>query len=273
MTTQRFADELREKANSLQERAQAGDNHALGYATALNYVASQLDRRFPSGAVDDLAAAREDAEAWRRSAVAWQDWAAALLSELGRQPLYGQHGNEPAREIIGQLARMAPPVPRCTCGCFASLHEVDDEELRECTRCGCRQYVDAAKERAEALPGETPTKGAEPCQQPGESPGDSSRKVIRPGLLSGLADDLAEWANEAAPDKRKLTAEPVDPEDVPRLSDIELAALATLVNDETLRLKQRADAGETIDAATDASSALRDELRRRGVIGREVRDG
>ena len=71
----------------------------------------------------------------------WQDWATDLLDEFGRQPLHGSHGDEPAREVIAQLAAMAPGVPRCMeCGCFSTVHEVDDEELRGCTDCACKQF-------------------------------------------------------------------------------------------------------------------------------------
>lgn len=72
---------------------------------------------------------------------AWQDWAQGLLSDLGRQPLRGSHGDGPAREVIAQLAGMAPGVPRCLrCGCFATVHCCDDEELRECTECECTAF-------------------------------------------------------------------------------------------------------------------------------------
>lgn len=71
----------------------------------------------------------------------WQEWAATLLDEHGRQPLHGQHGDEPAREVIAQLVGLAPGVPRCSrCGCFSTRHEVDDEELRECADCECEEY-------------------------------------------------------------------------------------------------------------------------------------
>jgi len=54
---------------------------------------------------------------------------------------YGSHGDEPAREVIAQLAGMAAGVPRCLrCGCFSTVHEVDDEELRECTGCECTAF-------------------------------------------------------------------------------------------------------------------------------------
>lgn len=71
----------------------------------------------------------------------WQEWAATLLDEYGRQPLHGQHGDELAREVIAQLVGLAPGVPRCSrCGCFSTRHEVDDEELRECADCECEEY-------------------------------------------------------------------------------------------------------------------------------------
>lgn len=78
---------------------------------------------------------------YRESCHAWQKWAADLLDELARQPLYGQHGDDAARDIIRQLALMAPAVPRCSrCGCFATRHEVDDDELRGCVDCECEQF-------------------------------------------------------------------------------------------------------------------------------------
>ena len=81
-------------------------------------------------------------DSWRMAYNAWQDWAKDLLDELGRQPLHGSHGDGPAREVIAQLAGMAPGVPRCLdCGCFSTVHEVDDEELRGCTDCACRQFL------------------------------------------------------------------------------------------------------------------------------------
>lgn len=84
---------------------------------------------------------RANSESWRRVCNAWQDWATELLHDYGRQPLYGEHGDGPAREIIAQLVGMVPGVPRCSrCGCFATEHEVDDEERRECTRCECTQF-------------------------------------------------------------------------------------------------------------------------------------
>lgn len=80
-------------------------------------------------------------ESWRRAHHAWQEWAGHLLDELGRQPLHGGHGDESARAVIAQLAGMAPGVPRCAgCGCYSTLHEVDDEELRACTECECQQF-------------------------------------------------------------------------------------------------------------------------------------
>lgn len=87
---------------------------------------------------DDAAATRES---WRRSCLAWQDWADELLTDLGRQPIGGKHGDRCAREIIGQLAYAVSPVQRCSCcGCFSTRHVVDDEELRECVDCECKQY-------------------------------------------------------------------------------------------------------------------------------------
>ena len=85
---------------------------------------------------------KANCESWRMVYNAWQDWSSDLLDELGRQPLHGSHGDGPAREVIAQLASMAPGVPRClNCGCFSTVHEVDDEELRNCTGCECRQFL------------------------------------------------------------------------------------------------------------------------------------
>jgi hypothetical protein len=100
----------------------------------------QLRRR-----AEDAEAAHGDTKAnstwWRLAYNSWQDWAAELLDDLGRQPLGGQHGDGPARELIAQLAGQAAGVPRCSrCGCFASRHEVDDEELRGCADCECTAY-------------------------------------------------------------------------------------------------------------------------------------
>lgn len=86
--------------------------------------------------------ARTVGEFWRASYLEWEYWATDLLTELGRQPLNGRHVDEAAREVIATLARLAPGVPRCeNCGCFATRHEVDDEEFRECADCECEQYV------------------------------------------------------------------------------------------------------------------------------------
>ena len=64
-----------------------------------------------------------------------------LLDEYGRQPLHGQHGDEPAREVISQPVGLAPGVPRCSMWMLCSTrHEVDDEELRECADCECEGY-------------------------------------------------------------------------------------------------------------------------------------
>lgn len=80
-------------------------------------------------------------DSWRVPYLKWQDWAKDLLDTLGRQPLHGSHGDDSAREVIATLAGMAPGVPRCAdCGCFSTVHEVDDEELRGCTDCACRQF-------------------------------------------------------------------------------------------------------------------------------------
>lgn len=98
-------------------------------------------RAFASDTYGEAADHHEAAEQWRKWLVTWQDWADRLLGDLGRQPRHGQHGSAACREIIEQLACLAPGVPRCSCcGCFASRHEVDDEELRECLDCECKQW-------------------------------------------------------------------------------------------------------------------------------------
>lgn len=91
---------------------------------------------------EELGGWKANCESWRTVYNAWLDWSSDLLDELGRQPLHGIHGDGPAREIIAQLASMAPGVPRCMdCGCFSTVHEVDDEELSGCTDCACRQFL------------------------------------------------------------------------------------------------------------------------------------
>lgn len=83
----------------------------------------------------------ETSESWRLAHQAWSEWASKLLYSLGRQPLHGEHGDTAAMAIIEQLACLAPGVPRCSrCKCFATIHEVDDEDLRECSDCECTQY-------------------------------------------------------------------------------------------------------------------------------------
>jgi hypothetical protein len=60
----------------------------------------------PDGAKPVRAPAWHDiSEQWRRSTIRWQEWAAKLLSELGLQPLHGEHGDDSARNIIGNIAR------------------------------------------------------------------------------------------------------------------------------------------------------------------------
>ncbi len=46
---------------------------------------------------------REQSESWRRASIAWQEWAARVLSESGRQPKGGEHGDEAARKEIEAL--------------------------------------------------------------------------------------------------------------------------------------------------------------------------
>lgn len=71
----------------------------------------------------------------------WHGWASALVNDLGRHSLRDTHPDRMLRAIIEQLARMAPGVPRChRCGCFATRHECDDEELRACVDCECSQF-------------------------------------------------------------------------------------------------------------------------------------
>ena len=81
---------------------------------------------------------------YQRGAIAadeWVRWAADLLDDLGRQPPKGRHDDAAAREILAQLAGMAPGAPRCArCGCFATRHEVEVEELRACADCECTQF-------------------------------------------------------------------------------------------------------------------------------------
>ena len=85
---------------------------------------------------------KAQSEEWRRAYNSWTDWATELLHDLGRQPLGGEHGDGPAREVIAQLASLAPGVPRCLgCGCFATRHVADDEERRECADCECRRWM------------------------------------------------------------------------------------------------------------------------------------
>lgn len=73
------------------------------------------------------------------SAHAWRTWARDLLTSLGRQPQDEPHGDDDARQVIAQLARLAPVVPCCgACGHFVTRHVVDDEERGECLDCECR---------------------------------------------------------------------------------------------------------------------------------------
>lgn len=73
---------------------------------------------------------------------AWQGWASSLLDECGRQPLYGQHGDDRARSNIDYLVSFAPGVPRCCrCGCFLSRHKLEGGELRGCVDCECSGYL------------------------------------------------------------------------------------------------------------------------------------
>lgn len=45
-------------------------------------------------------------------------------------------------ERVEWLERMMEESNRCSnCGCYASDHVVGDEELRECLRCACTQYL------------------------------------------------------------------------------------------------------------------------------------
>jgi hypothetical protein len=119
-------------------------------ARAYEIAAAELDRAITASDAEidewqaraQVAQWQETSECWRRAHSAWQSWATELLDSLGRQPLHGEHGDGPAREVIAQLAAMAPGVPRCSnCGCFSTSHEVDDEERRECTECECKQCM------------------------------------------------------------------------------------------------------------------------------------
>jgi hypothetical protein len=121
--------QLAEKVRVMVHAFDAGDSRRRAVLALADEIQAELAR---------LAA---QSESWRKAHSAWQDWATELLAALGRHPLGGQHGDGPAREIIATLAGLAPGVPRCSrCGCFATRHEVDDEELRACADCECAQY-------------------------------------------------------------------------------------------------------------------------------------
>lgn len=99
--------------------------------------------RCPEACVCNCDAARAEEECARLCVErdAWRIWAAELVLDLGRQSLCATHPDRVVRKIIEQLARMAPGVPRChRCGCFATRHECDDEELRACVDCECSQF-------------------------------------------------------------------------------------------------------------------------------------
>jgi len=165
-----------------------------------------------SSAVEPVAAApvtppidwQEVSETWRKSCVAWQDWASGLLHNLGLQPEGGEHGSEAARELIGLRASgdrrdpVTPPEPpmcgatigglsgdlRCTKEPgHVSSHKWrigDPGAYREWIRChGFCPYIHRAdckfncgpeiKHRGDAQPGPVTPKGeprAERCNEP-----------------------------------------------------------------------------------------------------------
>ena len=90
--------------------------------------------------------ARETSESWRKACVAWQHWANDLLSDLGRQMLFGELGDRAAMDAIEKLALQAPAVPRCSCcGCFQTVHDfevAEPEKRTACTECECQGYED-----------------------------------------------------------------------------------------------------------------------------------
>jgi hypothetical protein len=136
--TQKVA--LWERVNAYAETCGADTSEgAVGADRQRAVVALEIEIEAIEREAEGLWKANNDS--WRMVYNAWQDWAQELLSDLGRQPLHGSHGDEPAREVIAQLAGMAAGVPRCLrCGCFSTVHEVDDEELRECTGCECTAF-------------------------------------------------------------------------------------------------------------------------------------
>jgi FtsZ-binding cell division protein ZapB len=56
---------------------------------------------------NEILAERDDwkanCESWRMAYNSWQDWATTLLGDFGLQPLHGEHGDGPAREVIAKL--------------------------------------------------------------------------------------------------------------------------------------------------------------------------
>ena len=143
MTLCREADELEADRDAWRERCERCERargvalERAEQAEAAELAAIDRAEHAKAKAVE----ARADGDSWRLACNAWQDWAAGLLSDLGRQTLHGEMGDGPAREVIAQLAGMAPGVPLCLrCRCFATRHEVDDEELRECADCECTAF-------------------------------------------------------------------------------------------------------------------------------------
>ena len=69
----------------------------------------------PAASAAELDHWRVSGESWRAAELRWQDWSAALLSELNLQPPHGLLGDERARLILGDLARAGwlgtPPSP------------------------------------------------------------------------------------------------------------------------------------------------------------------
>jgi hypothetical protein len=51
---------------------------------------------------------------WRGAYLAYQEWATKLLSSLDMQPDGGEHGDGPARDIIGEMATLGCRIERIT---------------------------------------------------------------------------------------------------------------------------------------------------------------
>lgn len=82
-------------------------------------------------------------------------WAAInhYAVSCGGSPATRVYGNETRQRAVARIERVAQAIEtvtdlpaedlhRCaSCGCPALDHAVDDEELRECLSCECKQYV------------------------------------------------------------------------------------------------------------------------------------